>query len=227
MSRRFSSVLILIAGLSSGFSASAMPVTLQNTFGRESGLIFGISGLLQLCVAGYAIRLNRLFGMTRVGWSLFLAFTLLAILHLIQAIDRSDSVNGFHLNVEVVYALISLLLLIGMAHLHAVLKEQVKRKLEVERMRDELRAEVQKQTAHLASVIDELKLEIDERRRAEEQVREQARLLDLTHDAILVQDLEGRILYWNKGSERVYGWSAEEALGRKRSELLGSEVLPV
>jgi hypothetical protein len=73
MSRWLSAVLNLVAGLSSGFSASAMPVTMQNTLGRESSLIFGISGLLQLCVAGYAIRLNRLFGVTRVGWSLLVS----------------------------------------------------------------------------------------------------------------------------------------------------------
>jgi PAS domain S-box-containing protein len=61
---------------------------------------------------------------------------------------------------------------------------------------------------------------ISQRQHTEEQVQEQAELLDLAHDAILVQDLEDRVLYWNKSAERIYGWTAEEAVGRRMSELL-------
>ena len=39
--------------------------------------------------------------------------------------------------------------------------------------------------------------DITERRQAEEKIRQQAALLDVAHDAILVVDLEGRILFWN------------------------------
>ncbi len=56
--------------------------------------------------------------------------------------------------------------------------------------------------------------DITERREAEERIREQAALLDQTQDAILVCDLEHRILSWNKGAERIYGWTAAEAVGR-------------
>ena len=48
----------------------------------------------------------------------------------------------------------------------------------------------------------------------------QAGLLDLAHDAILVRDLEGRILYWNHGAETLYGWSKLEATGKLSHELL-------
>ncbi len=55
----------------------------------------------------------------------------------------------------------------------------------------------------------------------EDQLRDQAQLLDLTSDAILVSDFEtGRILYWNKGAERMHGWTAEEALGEEVTDLL-------
>lgn len=44
---------------------------------------------------------------------------------------------------------------------------------------------------------------------------EQARLLDLAQDAILVTDVDDRITYWNSAAERFYGWSVQEAVGRE------------
>lgn len=62
-----------------------------------------------------------------------------------------------------------------------------------------------------------------QRKRAEDQIREQAALLDRAHDAILVGDLEKRILFWNQGAERLYGWTKAEALGKNTTELLYRE----
>src|SRR5438445_13793020 len=87
-------------------------------------VIIWIVGLLQLSVAGYAMRLNRLFGTGRVGWSLFSAFALLALLHLVQAAKLFGPDDEFAVKVQVGYALISFLLLIGMAHIETVLKER-------------------------------------------------------------------------------------------------------
>jgi len=58
------------------------------------------------------------------------------------------------------------------------------------------------------------------RQQTEAQIREQARLLDLVPDAILVRDMSGCIQYWNEGASKIYGWSREEAVGRKVEELL-------
>ncbi len=63
--------------------------------------------------------------------------------------------------------------------------------------------------------------DITERKRAEAKIREQAALLDEARDAICVNDLDQRILFWNKSAERLYGWSASEALGQDANELLG------
>jgi len=68
-----------------------------------------------------------------------------------------------------------------------------------------------------------IRSDITERKRGEEQIREQAALLDQAQDAILVRDLEQNILFWNKGAERIYGWTAEEAIGRNAAELLLKE----
>mgnify|MGYP001627189922 CR=1 FL=1 len=61
---------------------------------------------------------------------------------------------------------------------------------------------------------------------AEERLREQAALLDKAQDAILVRDMEHRILYWNKSAERLYGWSAGEALGQLSEKLLYRDHAP-
>jgi PAS domain S-box-containing protein len=59
-----------------------------------------------------------------------------------------------------------------------------------------------------------------ERKRAEEQIAEQATFLDKAQDAIFVRDLEGKMLFWNKGAERMYGWTRKEVVSRKMDELL-------
>jgi PAS domain S-box-containing protein/putative nucleotidyltransferase with HDIG domain len=53
-----------------------------------------------------------------------------------------------------------------------------------------------------------------ERRRAEEQLRYQAYLLSNVNDAIIASDENYGITYWNHAAESLYGWSAEEALGK-------------
>ena len=55
---------------------------------------------------------------------------------------------------------------------------------------------------------------------AEAALREQASLLNLTHDAIFVRDMHGTAKYWNRGAEDLYGWPAEQAVGRVTQELL-------
>jgi PAS domain S-box-containing protein len=68
------------------------------------------------------------------------------------------------------------------------------------------------------------------RQRAEQQaeatLREQANLLNLTHDAIYVRDPDGVLKYWNRGAEQLYGWTAEEALGKAVRDLLRT-IFPV
>ena len=66
-------------------------------------------------------------------------------------------------------------------------------------------------------------VDITEHRRTEEQLAEQARLLDLSNDAILVRDAQDRITYWNHGARELYGYSAEEALGKVTHKLLRTE----
>jgi PAS domain S-box-containing protein len=67
--------------------------------------------------------------------------------------------------------------------------------------------------------IEALKAENIERERAEEKLREQASLLDLTHDTVFVRDMNDIITYWNHGAEEQYGWTSKEAVGRVSHQL--------
>jgi PAS domain S-box-containing protein len=75
-----------------------------------------------------------------------------------------------------------------------------------------------------------LRNEIRDRREAElnlriseSHLREQAELLELTHDAIFVRNLAGKILYWNRAAELLYGWPREEARGKTVHEILQTQ----
>jgi len=71
---------------------------------------------------------------------------------------------------------------------------------------------------------DELELRVQERtielRRVNENLRDQAALLDLAHDAILVRDLRDRVVFWNQGAEKTYGWKRDEVRGMVTNDLL-------
>jgi len=59
-----------------------------------------------------------------------------------------------------------------------------------------------------------------ERREADARIHEQASLLDKAKDAIVVRGMDNLVRFWNKGAERLYGWSSQEAVGRPVGELL-------
>ncbi|OFW44920.1 MAG: hypothetical protein A3J29_18150 [Acidobacteria bacterium RIFCSPLOWO2_12_FULL_67_14b] len=88
------------------------------------------------------------------------------------------------------------------------------------------------QTAALASALIALACAggfvlLARQERSRLQLREQASLLDKAQDAIMVSGLDRRLTYWNKSAERLYGWTADEALGRNVVELFYGTVEPV
>ncbi len=52
---------------------------------------------------------------------------------------------------------------------------------------------------------------------------EQARLLELSHDTVIIRDIKGKIIYWNDGAEELYVWTRAEAVGRQCRDLLQCE----
>ncbi|MEH2314150.1 MAG: PAS domain S-box protein [Nostoc sp.] len=68
--------------------------------------------------------------------------------------------------------------------------------------------------------------DITQQKQAEQKIREQAALLDVSTDAILVRNIHNEILFWNKGAERLYGWKTEEVVGKDVLQLLDKEISP-
>jgi PAS domain S-box-containing protein len=67
--------------------------------------------------------------------------------------------------------------------------------------------------AELLQARDKLEIEVTER-------TQQASLLNLTHDTIFVRDMSDVITYWNHGAQELYGWTAEDAIGKNSQQLL-------
>src|SRR5579875_2711152 len=64
-------------------------------------------------------------------------------------------------------------------------------------------------------------VDVTERKRLDDALRERAELLELASEAIMVRDRGGAIRFWNAGAEALYGWKRDEVLGRDQKQLLG------
>ncbi len=89
-------------------------------------------------------------------------------------------------------------------------------------------AERQLMEEELRTARDELELRVEERtaelESANARLRDQAALLDMAHDAILVRGADDIVTFWNKGAQETYGYAKEEALGRIIHELLRTKL---
>ena len=66
-------------------------------------------------------------------------------------------------------------------------------------------------------------VDITRKKETEVQLKNQADLLNLTSDAIIVHDMDDKITFWNHGAEERYGWHEEEVLGKVTHDLLKTE----
>ncbi|MBD1836351.1 diguanylate cyclase [Cyanobacteria bacterium FACHB-472] len=90
----------------------------------------------------------------------------------------------------------------------------------LQKVQDELEFKAIKRNEELSQANEELQLELFERQRTQKMLQDQAQLLDLAHDAILTLDLNFNVTFWNRGAEKMYGWTKQEALGKESYKLL-------
>ncbi|HET7440534.1 MAG TPA: response regulator [Terriglobales bacterium] len=79
----------------------------------------------------------------------------------------------------------------------------------------------------LKNAQNELEIRVEHRTaelaKATEAVREQAQLLELANDAVIVRDMQNKITSWNLGAQKTYGWSAQEVLGKVTHKILDTK----
>ena len=62
--------------------------------------------------------------------------------------------------------------------------------------------------------------DVTEQGRQLEELKRQATMLDMARDSVILRDMQGKIISWNRGAEEMYGWKRDEAVARNSSELL-------
>lgn len=107
------------------------------------------------------------------------------------------------------------------------LKQQIQRRIQTEEElqlhKGDLEVLVTNRTKDLEEALLQLKHEARDRQKVQEQANFQASLLDQLDSSIIAADNNRRIVYWNEHAERLFGWSKEEALGKKTIDLLLSK----
>lgn len=95
-----------------------------------------------------------------------------------------------------------------------IVKALKKSKEELKEAHENLEHKVQERTQELKKSNEQLKKEIEERKKAEEKIIRLANIVESSDDAIASLTLDGIVTSWNKGAEKVYGYSAEEIIGK-------------
>ncbi|HEX4264307.1 MAG TPA: ATP-binding protein [Verrucomicrobiae bacterium] len=192
------------------------------------GAFDATAGALQLFVPSYGLKLVRRFGTNRVGWFMVVAFASLASLHLLEPISPVGPGFGPDLALNIVYAVGSVLLLIGMGHMHTFFSQNEQSRSTEETLNSHWQEQVDKKTAHLSRANEALLEEISRREQAEIALREseaQYRFLFTDNpQPMWIFDLrEYRFLAVNKAALRQYGFTAEEFLRLTPQDLLPPE----
>lgn len=113
----------------------------------------------------------------------------------------------------------------------SILERSIRYSLERKRIEEALRevqedleVRVKERTQELEETNRELLDEIARRDRMQKQLVYQAYILENVNDAIVASDENFHITMWNKAAEKIFGWRAEEAIGRPIKELVRTEL---
>lgn len=189
-----------------------------------------VAGLLQLFVPSYALRLVRRFGAARVGWFIVAAFVSLALLHLLQPARVHIGALPVQMP-NVVFAVASGLLLIGMSHLETLLSERCQLKRREKDLQAQLEAKISERTAELAETNRELAAEVARREQKEQALREseaQYRFLfaEIPRPMWIFDLRSLQFLAVNQAALRQFGMEYQEFMAMTAKDLLPENALP-
>jgi signal transduction histidine kinase len=140
----------------------------MNGFGFSALLV----GLLQISVPTYALRLVRLFGTRRVGWFLVSAFSSLALLYLLMGFKPAGASPTSAVTMNLLGAVASGLLLIGMGHLETLFSCRQQAQLREQKQHRACELRIQEQAAELARINHDLVLEAARRKHCEKALKD-------------------------------------------------------
>ncbi len=171
--------------------------------------------MLQVGVALYAYRLNRAFGTSRVGWSIFSAFVLLTLIRFIQAANSAGGSVVMTAQVELIYGIVSLLLMIGMIHIEQVFRARADVESAGQQAREGLEEIIRTKTAELTQMNEDLRREVESREQKERMLKQSEEqyhfLFEENPQPMWVFDRDSlEFLTINNAAIRHYGFSREE-----------------
>jgi PAS domain S-box-containing protein len=95
----------------------------------------------------------------------------------------------------------------------------------LQRAHNDLELRVAERTCELAEANQALEAEIEERKKAQEKMAQLAAIVQSSDDAIFSMNFDGSILTWNRGAEHLYGYAADEVIGRSAGVLLPMDAV--
>src|SRR6516164_8692580 len=101
-----------------------------------------VLSILPCLIPPYALRLSRVFGTKRVGWVLFIVFSLLATLQVLRAWPTTTTWFSPGLAMDLVNFFVPVLMLVGMVHIELVFKQRLQLEVEQRQLRGELEIQV-------------------------------------------------------------------------------------
>jgi two-component system cell cycle sensor histidine kinase/response regulator CckA len=188
------------------------------------GIFSFVASALQLIVPSYGLRLVRRFGTKNVGWFLVAAFASLAVMHFLEPWRAPAVGSGSSVSLDVLYAIGSVLLLIGMGHIETLFGERLQAEKNGERLQSRWQSRVQEESRSKQELLQEIAC-LERKEKALRESEAQYRFLFFENpQPMWIHDLRSfRFLSVNKAALRQYGFSQEEFMARHPQDLISSE----
>jgi PAS domain S-box-containing protein len=191
------------------------PIKKPETSSLMTATLALIGGVLQLTVPSYALRLVRRYGAERVGWFVVIAFSSLALLQLIGPMKPVGAGPAWQVMPHIIYAVGSVLLLIGMGHIETLVSERERAQGHEQKLQHRLASKAKHDVSQLAKTNEELLAEIARRDQLDKPLREseaQYRLVFTENpQPMWIFDVcSSRFLAVNNAALRQYGFTPEE-----------------